>query len=225
MFYTVNTKIKAMRATLLTARDYENLCAKDGNGVVLIKTEHDFAKISAYLDKPARDFLGKSYLHALCSDGAKAFSISPLCDKSGRESLKRVFGTDADLRNILWVYRLKKYHGINGSAVYSYLNPSNYKLSAEEISKLVHAKDMAHFSQIVANSFYGGIFKSLSDFTEQNLTRAVRSQFKKEARHENIAVICGYLYARHLEIKNIRAIAEGKKHGFSPQEIFSLLHI
>ncbi|MCL2578370.1 MAG: V-type ATPase subunit [Defluviitaleaceae bacterium] len=228
MIYTaVNTKVKAMRANLLTGRDYENLCATNDTNVILIKTEHDFAKISAYLDKPVRDFLKKIYIPSLSGDSANMFSVPMLCGKSGRDSLKRVFGTETDLRNILWVYRLKKYHKIDGNAVFSFLNPASHRLSTAEISLLAHAKDMESFAQVAANTFYGSIFGNITDFTrgEQKLTGAVRSQFQKEYRHENLAVVCGYLYARHLESKNIRAIAEGKKHGFSPHEIYSLLHI
>jgi V/A-type H+-transporting ATPase subunit C len=148
-------------------------------------------------------------------------------DKSSRESMKRIFGTETDLKNILWLFRLKKYYKIEGDAAFSYLNPACHKISAEEISKLAHTKNLEEFSQKVASGPYGKVFESLLCFTrsEQNFSRAIRAQYKKEFRHENLAVVCGYLHALKLEQKNIRAITEGAKNNFSPEEIFSLLHV
>ncbi|MCL2224598.1 MAG: V-type ATPase subunit [Defluviitaleaceae bacterium] len=227
-FSAVNTKIKAMRASLLTARDYERLCAETGEGYTLIKPEHDFAKIAAYVSKPVRDFLRNAYIPSLYGETCNTSKMfAGISSKHGKDSLKRVIGTETDLRNILWIYRLKKYHKINGDAVFSFLNPSSHRLCAAEVSQLARARDMESFAQAVSGGFYGGVFGNLSDFTrgEQKLTGAVRSQFQKEYRHENLAVVCGHLYARHLETKNIRAIAQGKKNELSSQEIFSLLHI
>jgi vacuolar-type H+-ATPase subunit C/Vma6 len=235
MFISVNTKIKAMRAKLLTPADYKELCAKGGSfNFGKRSPEQDLAKISKYLDKPIRGFLSNVYLPALNgheTNDKVLFMLSrldsPQCGKSVHESLKRVLGAETDLRNILFVYRLKKYHQIHGDAVFSHLHPAGRRLNASEISRLAHAKDLEDFAQIAASGYYGKIFANLGDFArgEQKLTAAVRSYYKKEYRHESLAVVCGYLYARHLEAKNLRAISEGKKHGLPPEEIFELLHI
>jgi len=207
-YIAVSTKIKAMRAKLLTERDY-----KEGRLPVF---RDDTKRILPYLTKPDRDFITNWNF-----DASKALQKINALDKQGREALKRVFGTEIDLRNILIMYRLKKYYKIEGDAVYSFLIPSGYKLQAQEIKKLAHSND---FLQAVKSGVYGAFFEDSFVRGEQILTRAVRRQFQKESKREGLALVCGYLYERHLENKNFHIITEGTKQGLSADEIFSLLH-
>ncbi|MCL1883369.1 MAG: V-type ATPase subunit [Defluviitaleaceae bacterium] len=213
MNYTaVNAKVKALRGKLLTPEDYKYFCK---NPRLLPPVQNDFAKILPYLhDKNIRDFVFKN----------RGLN---LLDKSSQESLKRVFGTKSDLQNILWLYRLKKYYKIHGDTAFAYLSPENYKITNPEMKFLAHIKDLQNFVQAVSATAHGKIFDNLSAFSrgEQVLTHAVRAQFKKEYFHENLAVVCGYLYAHRLENKNIRAISEGIKRGLMPDEIFLHLHL
>ena len=231
-YLAANTKVKAMRSKLLTVWDYEDLCTKPDTilGANFDLLEADFTKIVAYLGKPAREFVGKFYASMQYGFAPNA-GLIPLrvarVDKSSHESLKRVLGTDTDLRNILYMYRLKKFHKIHGDAVFSHLSPSSYRLSTAEISHLAHARDIESFVQFVSGGCYGGFFRGLADFSrgEQILSSAVGLQFRKEYRHENLSVVCGYLFARYYEVKNLRAIMEGRRNGLSPQEIIALLHL
>ncbi|MDR0273522.1 MAG: V-type ATPase subunit, partial [Clostridiales bacterium] len=150
MNYTaVNTKIKAMRAKLLTVRDYEQLCHGTQN---FPAPQNDVKKIIPYLQEPARDFVEKPF-----DSLRETINGIGKLDKSSQKSLKKIFGTEADLRNILWLYRLKRYHKIEGNAVFSYLIPANYKLSAAEITALAHIKDLEIFIRVVASGAYGEI--------------------------------------------------------------------
>ena len=217
MCYAVSTKIKAMRANLLTTDALENIC-KTGNIPEDLGLMHDLAKILGYADKPMRDYLKRVYVPAL-----KSSEIPALPRQKKSASLERVIGTEADLRNILWMYRLKKYHNTHGDAIFAHLSPGGHKLRPPEILRLANAKSLEDFAQIVAHSFYGKVFAEDFSRSEQKITNAIRQSFRKE--NETIAVVCGYLFARHLETKNLLAIAKGKAHGLSPKEIFSMLHI
>ena len=147
-----------------------------------------------------------------------------MLDKPSRDALKRGLGTEMDLRNILWIYRLKQYHNIEGSAVFGYLMPAVHRLS--DITRLVECKDGFGLIEALADSPYGEIFRDITDLRlgEQALAKAVRAKFRAESRSANAACICGYLYEKHLEIRNIRAITEGIKFGFAPEEILKRLY-
>ena len=212
-YIAINTKIKAKRAKLLTARDYENLCA---SGVADFNFTDALEYISPYLQKPARDFVKNFYANGFSAN----FSA---LDKSSRKSMKKIFAAHLDLQNILWVYRLKRFHKIDDVKIFSFLAPSTHKISAEEMSRLVHAKDLETFAQLVSQTFYGNVFKNFSH-GEQALSREIRSLFKKEYRHENLTVVCGYLFECKLQEKNIRVVNAGLKHGLSPTEILEILH-
>ncbi|MCL2386125.1 MAG: V-type ATPase subunit [Defluviitaleaceae bacterium] len=232
MNYTaVNTKIKALRAKLLTANDYSQLvmARQGGGGTTRLSLKDDFTRIAPYLyDKNVRDFVARLEFAAPHRGQASRSVMHGFAslDKSSRVSLLRVFGVETDLRNILGIYRLKRFHKIDGDAIFSFLIPYDYRLSVNEVAAMAYAKDFDIFINIVAGGSYGDVFAKLSDFErgEQAITKAVRTQFEKERRFENLAVVCGYLYARYLEIKNIQAIAGALHQGFAPDEILSLLH-
>lgn len=213
MSYAVNqaavTKVKAMRAKLLSPQDYEG--AKGGGGL-----EADLAKICMYVEKPLRDYLRGEFVPAL---QAAKIPAAPAKDKS----LTRVFGVETDLRNILWMYRLKKFHSVHGDGIFGFLNPKTHRLTSEEIARLAHAKDLQSFSDMVAMGFYRNVFAEGFAFAEQKITREIRRQYRREGG--GLAIICGYLFARHLEEKNLQAIAKGMAGGLSLREIFPQLHI
>jgi vacuolar-type H+-ATPase subunit C/Vma6 len=224
-YVCVNAKVKAMRAKLLALRDFEGFLGDTRKTVSLSAQQNEksgLEKILHYLHEKS----DKSFVENF----AKNFNATPhdfsALDKSSRTSLKRVLGTQTDLQNILWIYRLKRFHKVHGDAVFSHLNPESFRLKPEEISQLAHAKDMQNFFQAVASGVYGEIFLSPQSFVrgEQTVSAAVRAAFRREYRHENLSVACGFLHAKSLETKNIRTAEYGLQNGFSTEEILSLLH-
>ena len=222
MSYTaVNTKIKALRAKLLTIADYEALC----NGkIYTTQPQDELIKIACYLNKTDRDFINKPMTGLQVNEALRR--IGKL-DKSSGKSLKRMYGKETDIRNIILIYRLKKFYKIEGNAIFPYLIPFSYKLNTEEISRLSHTKDLDSFVKLVSDGAYSGSFNKLSDFTrgEQILSKAIRLQYKKESRKENLSVVCEYLYVKKCEEKNLHAIEVGIKNGLAPDKIFERLHI
>ncbi|MCL2457125.1 MAG: V-type ATPase subunit [Defluviitaleaceae bacterium] len=212
MNYAVNAKIRAMRATAL-----ENIFPQHEQSYDDF-IQRETKRILPYLKKNSRDFVSawtKNF------DAYKALQNLRALDKPDRDSLRRVFGTEIDLRNILIIFRLKKFYGLDGDLIFSFLIPAKYKLNSDDLKNLAHTKN---FSQEVANGKYGAVFENNFEHGEQILSRFVYSQFKKERRRENLAVVCEYLFARRIEIKNLRAKNEGTRLGLSHEEIFSLLH-
>ncbi|MCL2215692.1 MAG: V-type ATPase subunit [Defluviitaleaceae bacterium] len=240
MNYTAaKTKALSMSAKLLTSRDYEELCHASSTDALSLGErtslleEND--RISSYIyAKPVRDFVKTM---ALCLKtntpnlNTEAAAINHwsyvlwrklgAVDKPSRSSLRRVLGTEMDLRNILWIYRLKQFHKIEGSAAVGHLLPAGYRLT--RVTELVECKDAPALVEALAKSPYGEIFSNPADFRlgEQALAKAVRAQFRAESFRQNAACICKFLYEKHLEIRNIRTITEGIKFGFPPEQILA----
>jgi len=216
-YHAVNTKIKAMCGGLLNERDYARMCLESGNFRPAIGDNPflaDMAKILPHLDRNAQNFVKTSR------------GLEKL-DKSSRASMKRVLGTEADIRNILAIYRLKKFYNIAGDGVLGFLSVNGHRLNAEETTRLAYSRGVDGFARTVAEGFYGRYFQKYADFArgEQILSHIKRLQFQKEYKHNNLSVVCGYLFARLLEEKNIRAIIKGRENNLSFEEIFKLLHI
>lgn len=195
------TKVKARRARLLTRSDYAAACRQGTPLAAPRPLTDDIKTIRFYL---------------------KGISF-PMQDKPPIASLKRVRGLETDLRNIMWIWRLKKYHGVDGDAVFPFLNPNCFRLCADEIRRLAYARNSQEFYEIAAGGVYGWVFEKGFSRGEQSVNLAVMAQLRREARLCDFALIYEYLYVRYFEIKNITAINEGLAHGLCGDEILSAL--
>ncbi|MCL2839184.1 MAG: V-type ATPase subunit [Defluviitaleaceae bacterium] len=241
-YITAKTKIKAMSAKLLSTSDYDKLCRTPTYDTLLTRIDvhisllEAFERISSYVYlKPVRKFL-KIMTNALNGRGQEDLEITHwtyilwcklhLLDKPSRDSLRCVLGTEIDLRNILWIYRLKRFHKVEGSGAIGYLLPVRYRLNNDTLTALLTCKDITSLIEVLSQSPYRKIFASTKDFHlgEQRVANKVKAQFQKESFGVNATCICKYLYEKHLEIRNIQAISEGVKFGFAPEEILLRLY-
>jgi len=169
--------------------------------------------LSSYVfSKPARDFV-KLFTNALAGTFPAETKIRHwsffmwqklyLVDKSSQKTLKKIFAFEMDMRNILWIYRLKKYRNITGDAVYGYLLPVSIKLNKETLQKLVAAKDEKNMIDVLKESSFKNIFSSISDFKngEIILLKEVERQFRLKSYETNLTSFCGYIYKRFTEGK------------------------
>ncbi|MCL1877685.1 MAG: V-type ATPase subunit [Defluviitaleaceae bacterium] len=152
----------------------------------------DCEKICCFLpDKRARDFLRRF------AEGFRFYeNLRHLggLDKSSRDSLRRVFLIEINLRNVLKIYRLKRFYNLHGDAILPYLAPVGG--NAAEISRLAATADLDEFLR-GAEIGTGAAFENDFENGEKMIAKTVRAAFKREYRHENLAVACGFLYERN----------------------------
>jgi len=255
-YTAVNTKVLAKRSQMLNHQNYQALvCFTSIEALTAALTAiqgewtsqslfDEYKPIASFIHvKPVKDYIrtlayGLAGAHASVSPGIAASGTEikhwsyvswrklNMLDKPSREPLRRILGTEMDLRNIIWIYRLKQYHRIEGGATFGYLLPSGYRLPGEIVTGLVDCKDATAMIDILSQSPYCDTFKSIEDLRmgEQILTKIIRAKFRRENHSTNAACICGYLYEKHLEHKNIRAIKEGINLGFAPGDILKRLY-
>ena len=118
-----------------------------------------------------------------------------MLDKLSQKVLRRVIGTEIDLRNILWMYRLKRFYGVVGDSTFGHLIPAGNRLSKEVVARMANCGDVGGLINELAQSPYGNVF---GDFNhgEMRLHDAVCRAYKRESRQNfnSIATVCGYLY-------------------------------
>jgi V/A-type H+-transporting ATPase subunit C len=138
-----------------------------------------------------------------------------------RKAIEHIIGTQIDLRNIMWVYRFKRYYSFTPESVYAFLIPINYRLKAQDLVNLVTQKGLDN--QDVLNSVlvsrYKNIFKEAASL-ESGYYQKMSSVFSKTFKETGSGIIFAmqYLFLKKLEIDNITNIIESVRYGLSPQD-------
>ncbi|MCL2363067.1 MAG: V-type ATPase subunit [Defluviitaleaceae bacterium] len=105
-----------------------------------------------------------------------------------------ILGAEIDLRNFIWMYRLKKYRGITGEEAFGKLVPVRWRLKNACWRRLVNAPDEVALLGALADGPYAKIFGSFVR-PEHALDAAVARVCHTEAkRHpQSIAALFGFL--------------------------------
>lgn len=142
-----------------------------------------------------------------------------------KELLEMSFGLDVDVRNIMWIYRGKKYYNIGKGLLYSYVLPGGYKLKKDKIVALVEAET----AEAVLSMLKKGPYKDIVDFSSGHWDN---SFYKYYGYKQNrlmrllpftIAPIIGYIFIKEIEVMNLTTIIEGVRYKVTPSEIEAYL--
>lgn len=215
----VNAKIKAMKPKLLTVNDYKKIFSS--KEIPHLKSlEEDTLRILHYIhDRPLKMFM-YSYAMGLKIRSKEHYMNlwQNVMDK--QKSMKPIIGTEIDLQNILWIYRLKKFYGIYGEVTFGYLTPINYRLSNECLKHMVACKDVNSFLKELEKSQYNKVF---DDFKNGELKIISKIKYEYSNKQEAIPLTCGYLFNKYIETKNLITIKQGLELQLNEEMIFSKL--
>lgn len=142
---------------------------------------------------------------------------------SGRdkEIVEQVFGLEAEFRNILWIYRGKKYYNTKKEMLYRYLIPYYKKIKSKDYSEMIESIEPDELFNILERGFFGKIINFNKENLENQFIGYLEKELKKNMRIYpfSIAPIIGYIYIKEVEIVNITTIIEGIRYKVSPNEI------
>lgn len=155
--------------------------------------------------------LDKYYLTSL-NTAAKKY-----LPKSEYKILSQIIGTEADLTNISWIYRAKKYFNIPKEIIYSYIVPVYNKINHDDIVSMVELDSSDDIIRYLEKGPYSVVFENKDDrFIEEKankfLYRLCKRIYISHAR--TIAEIFAYFVLKEQEFKNIIIIAESIRYGF-----------
>ena len=75
------------------------------------------------------------------------------------KAMKRVVGTEADIMNVLWIYRCKKYYKLANEHIYALLLPVYYDLTPSKIKAMVECADFDEFYEHISHTKYFKYFE------------------------------------------------------------------
>lgn len=78
--------------------------------------------------------------------------------KGEKKFFTNAFGSQVDLLNILWIYRMKHYYTVSNSQIYAFLIPIYYNLDRSTIKAFVEAENDDVFFGILNSCYYGRVY-------------------------------------------------------------------
>ncbi len=145
------------------------------------------------------------------------------CYKEKKENkIAELVGSEADIFNVLWIYRCKKYYKLPAEYIYALLLPVHKKLTPERIKKLAEADSSEEMEEIISASKYAAYFKVndvalLEKVMRKTIIKIIGEQVKKNPH--SVASVMLYLYKEELELENICSVAEGIRYGLPSEKI------
>lgn len=132
------------------------------------------------------------------------------------------FGSQVDLLNILWIYRMKHYYTVSHAQIYSFLIPIYYNLDRSTIKAFVEAENDDVFFGILNTCYYGRVygFNDVDDMETQfgGILNQIYTKDFKESPY-SLACINAYLHLKNLEVAKVVTAMECIRYGYKPDAI------
>ncbi|WP_300408535.1 V-type ATPase subunit [Lagierella sp.] len=143
------------------------------------------------------------------------FKFCEKLDKGSRKKAKELFGTIIDLKNLVWIYRAKKFYNVQDTLIYNYSIFRGLKFGPEELLKLSRM-DLDSFVDSIFKTDYGFLFsgnKNTDLYMSLEMDRFLYDRFYDYLRGNgfNIGKVLGYILIYEFQIKDIMVIMQGKE--------------
>lgn len=140
------------------------------------------------------------------------------------KDLKKIVGSEIDLLNILWIFRIKKYYKFDNQKVKDILINRNYRLNNKNIEKLLNINSFEDVKIIMQNTVYKKIFTTQEEL-EDNIDKFLYNINKKvfTQNHTSIAYIFAYINVIDYENNDIINTLEAIRYNIPKEELYKRL--
>ena len=142
--------------------------------------------------------------------------------------LTSIYGYEIDLLNLLWIYRSKKYFDIDTGKILASIIPINYKLTREQVGKLVSAVSIDEYMKILHTTFYAKLEKSLEAESIEKLYYKIFSQLYQvncKRYRTSMAPVLYYIYQKERELDLLTTALECIRYKLPPSETLKYIQI
>jgi len=135
-----------------------------------------------------------------------------------RKILKKWEGMVADLYNIQWIYRGKKFYSLSPEELLNYTINFGDKLTFSDRKDMCYTKNLEELYRMTINSIYGFLFKeeekSTNIYMERRINRFMYYKLRALTRKLPMSIIqtIGYVWLLEFEIKDIISIIESIRY-------------
>lgn len=163
------------------------------------------------------------------------FFLTRILSRGGRlpgsegQGVRQIFGTRADLINIYWIYRSRRFFSLTPEEALGMTLPVRYRISFETLSSFAFAPDVPSMVKLLRESVYGGAFGTdrsgetteVNEMTlEHNLYRILWKNASKifGSGSSGVHVVLAYLTLRELEVKDLFTIIEDVRYHYDKKK-------
>ena len=141
----------------------------------------------------------------------------------------KIIGTQIDLLNIQWIYRIKKYYNLSSGEILNYIIPFHFKITREELRKMSQVDNPNNLVKQISYAPYQRLLEKavedVNNIFERFFLNYIFMQLQqiKSESFFTISNILAYLYLREYELRDIITIIEGIRYSLPDDRIKNFL--
>ncbi len=167
-------------------------------------------------------------------DNINVFEVENEIDKLYFETLydmiknevnsKKIIGSEIDLLNVLWIFRIKKYYNFENEKINQILIKRYYKLKPNTMKKIEQTNTFEEIKEIMKDTVYKDVFFDENNL-EENIDKYLYEINKKIFRNDmtSIAYVLAYVNMIDYENNDIINTIEGIRYNMDKTEILKRL--
>lgn len=153
--------------------------------------------------------------------------ILQICRALGGRMGRRLldfFGTEADLANLSWIRRGRRYFAMDAAELTGMLLPGGRRISSRELSDLVQASSEEALWRLLQRSPYRALFGELEAQEELAMERGKQRWLREEALRlyhsgvPGLQSVIALLFLRRFETFDIITLVEDVRYGFDRRQ-------
>lgn len=159
-------------------------------------------------------------LDMYCTNLAQDYAKKYLKEEE-RNIVRKMYGTEIDLDNLLFILRAKKYYAFPPEKILPYLIRRGGRLKRQHISEIAESTDFEEAIRLIGTTRYAQAFDVQERFLEKGAREFLLHEFLHTfaANPYSIAAPLCYLHIKETEIQNMVTVIEGIRYGLPPEKI------
>jgi V/A-type H+/Na+-transporting ATPase subunit C len=149
--------------------------------------------------------------------------------KDSYHVVRDILGTQVDLLNIQWIYRIKRFYNLELNEIKYYTLPYNYRLSEKELIDLIQIDNPDEIFNYLNHTKYNMLFSVLGENKGLLFEKYFFAYLLHKAEHLkltgifSIGQIIAYVFLKEYEIRDLITIIEGVRYSLNSDEIRNYL--
>ena len=155
-------------------------------------------------------------------------SINKLKNKKDKQVLMDYFGTEIDCKNIMWIYRSKKFFKLSKNDIYVSIIPIHYKIDKNDFIDMIEAEGVEELLDIIKKTTY---FKNKATVFDSGFNESLIIDILSDVLADNVrkypvsvSLLLSYFHNKRLEIVRLQTALECIKYKLSPPEVLKNIY-